>query len=105
MGGFVGSRTDVKPGDTLIFRIELLTIVSGGKVRAKNCDVSTKAECNDVELKALTAFQGKSISDIKAEIKRIDTKLDGMLKQSERLEFQDQKRTLKALQKKAKKDK
>lgn len=103
--GFAGSETDVKPGDTIIFRIELLKILSGGKVRAKNCDIDTKAECNDDELKVLTAFQGKSVSDIQAEIKRVDTKLDGMLKQPERLALQDQKRTLKALHKKAKQNK
>ena len=36
---------------------------------------------------------------IAAEIKRVDKKLDGMLKQQERAAFEDQKRTLKAIQK------
>ena len=37
------------PGDTLIFKMEIIKI-NGGKVPALKCDVTTKAECNEKEV-------------------------------------------------------
>mmetsp|Transcript_22730 Transcript_22730/g.34133 ORF Transcript_22730/g.34133 Transcript_22730/m.34133 type:complete len:225 (+) Transcript_22730:128-802(+) len=44
-----GSKPKIRPGDALIFTMEMIQI-KGGKVTAVNCDVVTLEHCNDKEM-------------------------------------------------------
>jgi FKBP-type peptidyl-prolyl cis-trans isomerase FklB len=65
-----GSGADIKGGDTLIFKMEIITI-KGDKVPAFTCDPSNTDGCNDKEKKYITKKTSKSKDDLVNEINRL----------------------------------
>merc|ERR1712226_1301910 len=53
-----GSGEKIKGGDVLIFRMEILKI-KGGRKRAVKCDLKTRENCDDAEVKVLDAWASK----------------------------------------------
>jgi hypothetical protein len=68
--GDSGSGADIKGGDTLIFKMEIIKI-KGDKVPAFTCDPKTKEGCNDREKKYIAKKDSKSKDDIAKEMKRL----------------------------------
>ena len=66
-----GSGADIKGGDTLIFKMEIITI-KGEKVPAFSCDPKTLEGCNDKEKKFIGKKSNKNKDDIAKEIKRLN---------------------------------
>jgi len=81
--GESGSGAKIKGGDMLIFRMEILEIL-GGKKRKYKCDVKTKENCEDGEVKVIAEWGPKDVAAIEAEVKRVDALLGGTLKKGER---------------------
>merc|ERR1711881_523762 len=53
-----GSGEKIKGGDVLIFRMEIIKI-EGGKVRAVKCDLKSRENCDDEEVKILDQWAKK----------------------------------------------
>ena len=68
-----GSGEKIKGGDVLIFRMEILNI-KGGKKRLVKCDFKTKEGCDEDEVEAWTAWEGKPLADLEAEIAVLQAK-------------------------------
>jgi FKBP-type peptidyl-prolyl cis-trans isomerase FklB len=66
-----GSGADIKGGDTLIFKMEIITI-KGDKVPAFSCDPKTMEGCNDKEKKFIEKKSTKTKDEIATEIKRLN---------------------------------
>merc|ERR1719492_667177 len=77
--GDSGSGDKIKGGDVLIFRMEILAI-EGAKKRAVKCDLKSKENCDEDELKILDKWASVDMADVDAEVKRLEKLLDGTLK-------------------------
>merc|ERR1719229_1210271 len=93
-----GSGDNIKGGDVLIFRMELLKI-KGNKRRAVPCNLKTKVDCEPEEIKVLEQWGKKSHQEVKDEIKRLDAKLNEALKKAQREEASATRKMLKQIQK------
>mmetsp|Transcript_39827 Transcript_39827/g.104981 ORF Transcript_39827/g.104981 Transcript_39827/m.104981 type:complete len:239 (+) Transcript_39827:77-793(+) len=78
-----GSGAQIKGGDVLIFRMEILKI-KGGKVPADRCDPETSKGCNEKQT-AYVAKQGKNTAEKrKAELARLEGMQGGEMKPDNR---------------------
>mmetsp|Transcript_47212 Transcript_47212/g.126321 ORF Transcript_47212/g.126321 Transcript_47212/m.126321 type:complete len:242 (-) Transcript_47212:49-774(-) len=100
--GDSGSGDKIKGGDVLVFRMELLKIL-GGKKRAVMCNLKTKENCDDDEVKILDDWAGKTAEAVSAEVKRIEKYFEGTLKKGEREKLQPTFNMLKKIAKAKKK--
>ena len=66
-----GSGSDIKGGDTLIFKMEIIKI-KGDKVAAFTCDPITQDGCNEKEKKYITKKTEKTKVEMDTEIKRLN---------------------------------
>merc|ERR1712048_523036 len=78
-----GSGDKIKGGDVLIFRMEILKIL-GGKKRAHNCNLKTKEFCETEETKYLDKWAKTDLATLEAEVSKLKTKTDGVMKKGER---------------------
>merc|ERR1711879_613753 len=81
--GDSGSGDKIKGGDVLIFRMEILKIL-GGKKRAAHCDLKTKENCEPDETKYLDKWAKTDLANLEAEVSKLKTKTDGVMKKGER---------------------
>merc|ERR1711869_179051 len=74
-----GSGDKIKGGDMLIFRMEIVQI-NGPTKRAVMCNLKTRENCDDDEVKVLDEWAAKPLAEVEAEIKSIKKKTEGTLK-------------------------
>jgi len=77
--GDTGSGENIKGGDVLVFRMEILEIL-GGKVRAVKCDLKTRENCDEDEVKILDDWAKKSKDEVEAEVNKLKKKTSEVLK-------------------------
>ena len=65
-----GSGADIKGGDTVIFKMEIITI-KGDKVAAFSCDSKSTDGCTEKEKKYISKKADKSKEDLTKEISRL----------------------------------
>jgi len=71
--GDQGSGEDIKPGDVLIFRMELVELIDDGSAkRGKPCNFKTREDCLPGESDLLDKWADKSADEIKKEITRME---------------------------------
>ena len=102
--GESGSGSDIKGGEMLIFRMEIIRI-NGGKKRIAKCDVKTLENCDAGEVDALTKYADWTLDQISKELTVAKEKLNTPLKKQEREKLDEQVKALSLVKKSKKKGK
>jgi len=97
-----GSGQKIKGGDVLVFRMEIITI-EGGKVRAVKCDLKTRENCDEDEVKILDQWSKKPLAEIESEVVLLTKKSDQLMKAEESEKIMSTLTILKQIVKKKKK--
>jgi FKBP-type peptidyl-prolyl cis-trans isomerase FklB len=87
--GDSGSGADIKGGDTLIFKMEIITI-KGDKVAAFTCDPKTQEGCNDKEKKYIQKKSDKTADQLAKEVERL-SKMKGKKMKPENMAWLDRR--------------
>eukprot|EP00451_Oxyrrhis_marina_P009647 CAMPEP_0204320668 /NCGR_PEP_ID=MMETSP0469-20131031/7758_1 /ASSEMBLY_ACC=CAM_ASM_000384 /TAXON_ID=2969 /ORGANISM="Oxyrrhis marina" /LENGTH=222 /DNA_ID=CAMNT_0051301933 /DNA_START=37 /DNA_END=705 /DNA_ORIENTATION=- len=77
-----GSGDKIKPGDALVFQMEILTI-KGGKKRAAKCILDTRENCDEEENALLNELTKMSPADQKKELAELKKRTKQTMKKGE----------------------
>uniref|UniRef100_A0A7R9WUW9 peptidylprolyl isomerase n=1 Tax=Craspedostauros australis TaxID=1486917 RepID=A0A7R9WUW9_9STRA len=69
--GAEGAGDSIRPGDVLIFQMELLEILEGERVLAMKCDAKSKEDCNEREIKYIDKVAGWEATKVASEVERL----------------------------------